>query len=190
MDYNNRHLYEMLESLYEFSEENIQLDHATLVDQFVANNLSKFATKERGIVLIENLRSRFLNGGQGLDGTRDTTLVPVADEHPRNGPFQSAYPRVPIYHHHLRLSDPLFRYAIIMSSPINSSKIATTISCKLTRTNFLLWKAQVVPILRGVQLYGYLDGTTPMPAAKMITRAAAEAREVDNLQHAAWVVQD
>nr|GFD02927.1 hypothetical protein [Tanacetum cinerariifolium] len=58
----------MLQSFYEFSWENIQLDHATQVDQFVANNLSKFATKERGIVLIENLRSRFLNGGQGLDG--------------------------------------------------------------------------------------------------------------------------
>ncbi|GKF61187.1 hypothetical protein Tco_0181241, partial [Tanacetum coccineum] len=51
-------------------------------------------------------------------------------------------------------------------------------------------KAKIVPILRGVQLYGYPDGTTPMPAAKMTTGAAAEAREVDNPQHAIWVVQD
>ncbi|GKA11843.1 hypothetical protein Tco_0691389, partial [Tanacetum coccineum] len=66
MDYNNRHLVEMLQSLYEFNGENIQLDHATLVDQFVASNLSKFGTKERGIMLIEHLRSRFLRSGEGL----------------------------------------------------------------------------------------------------------------------------
>lgn len=30
---------------------------------------------------------------------------------------------------------------------------------KLTRDNYLLWKAQVVPYLKGLQLYGYMDGS-------------------------------
>lgn len=76
------------------------------------------------------------------------------------------------------------------SSSINSAKIATAISCKLTRTNFLLWKAQVVPILRGVQLFGYLDGTIPKPAAKITTEAGENVAEVDNPQYALWFVQD
>ncbi|GJU69502.1 hypothetical protein Tco_1255761 [Tanacetum coccineum] len=67
MDYNKRNV-ELLRNLYEFSEENIQWDHAKVVDEFVASNPCKFSTKEVGIVLIENLRRRFLYGGHGLDG--------------------------------------------------------------------------------------------------------------------------
>ncbi|GJX93320.1 retrotransposon protein, putative, ty1-copia subclass [Tanacetum coccineum] len=63
------------------------------------------------------------------------------------------------------------------SLSLNSSKIATAITCKLTRTNFLLWKAQVVPILRGVQLYGYVDGTKPMPAITRTIGTGADARQ-------------
>ncbi|KAI3745574.1 hypothetical protein L6452_07974 [Arctium lappa] len=37
-----------------------------------------------------------------------------------------------------------FKSTSIMSTLVNSSTIATAITCKLTRTNFLLWKAQVV----------------------------------------------
>lgn len=73
---------------------------------------------------------------------------------------------------------------------INSSKISTAITCKLTRTNFLLWKAQVVPILRGVQLYGYLDGTTAKPAAMVTVGTGSDAREAANPNYEPWVVQD
>lgn len=76
------------------------------------------------------------------------------------------------------------------ASQINSAKIATAISCKLTRTNFLLWKSQVVPILRGVQLFGYLDGTIPKPNSKITTGTGADVREIDNPQYASWFVQD
>ncbi|XP_020262174.1 uncharacterized protein LOC109838115 [Asparagus officinalis] len=77
-----------------------------------------------------------------------------------------------------------------MSSFIKSSTIATAITCKLTRTNFLLWKAQVVPILRGVQLFGYLDGTTPMPVAMVTEGTDTDARQVLNPARATWIVQD
>jgi hypothetical protein len=43
-----------------------------------------------------------------------------------------------------------------MSSP---SSLAQPISENLTQDNFLLWKAQVVLIVRGAQLFGYLDST-------------------------------
>jgi hypothetical protein len=33
------------------------------------------------------------------------------------------------------------------------------VSEKLTRDNYMLWKAQVLPTVRGAQLMGYLDGT-------------------------------
>jgi hypothetical protein len=35
---------------------------------------------------------------------------------------------------------------------------------KLNKTNYSMWKAQVLPILRGAQLQGYLDGTNVTPA--------------------------
>jgi hypothetical protein len=35
---------------------------------------------------------------------------------------------------------------------------------KLNKTNYSLWKARVLPILRGAQLQGYLDGTNVAPA--------------------------
>nr|KAJ0214123.1 hypothetical protein LSAT_V11C400176850 [Lactuca sativa] len=63
------------------------------------------------------------------------------------------------------------------SAPVKSSTIATAISCKLTRTNFLLWKAQVVPILRGLQLFGHLDGTTPAPPQTLPGSTSAAAKE-------------
>lgn len=73
---------------------------------------------------------------------------------------------------------------------INSSKIATTVPCKLTRTNFLLWKAQVVPILRGVKLFGYLDGTIATPTAKITVGTGEAAKVEDNPAYDAWITQD
>lgn len=85
----------------------------------------------------------------------------------------------------------------IISAPVKSSTIATAISCKLTRTNFLLWKAQVIPILRGVQLFGHLDGTTPAPPEKVVTEpntaekeATEPAKTSPNPDYQTWVIQD
>nr|GMC82660.1 uncharacterized protein LOC109150755 [Ipomoea batatas] len=37
------------------------------------------------------------------------------------------------------------------------------VSIKLTSTNFLFWKAQLILFLRGQNLYGFVDGTHPCP---------------------------
>ena len=47
------------------------------------------------------------------------------------------------------------------------------INVKLTRTNYLLWKAQFLSYLRSQQLLGYVDGTIVAPE-KMITQATTE----------------
>lgn len=76
------------------------------------------------------------------------------------------------------------------STHINSSKIATAVTCKLTRTNFLLWKAQVVPIHRGVKLFGYLDGTNAKPVEKITVGTRDATKQKDNPEYETWVTQD
>ncbi len=37
------------------------------------------------------------------------------------------------------------------------------VTVKLTRDNYLLWKAQIVPYLKGQKVFGYVDGSISMP---------------------------
>lgn len=53
-----------------------------------------------------------------------------------------------------------------------------------------MWKAQVVPILRGVKLFGYLDGTTQAPTEKVTTGTGDAARQIDNPEYETWFTQD
>ncbi|XP_019193791.1 PREDICTED: uncharacterized protein LOC109187873 [Ipomoea nil] len=61
------------------------------------------------------------------------------------------------------------------------------ISLKLTATNYLFWRAQLVPFLRGQNLYGYVDGTLPCPPE---TLAGTSTTPAINPLHAIWVQQD
>jgi hypothetical protein len=49
--------------------------------------------------------------------------------------------------------------------PLFGSHHGSSVSEKLTRENYMLWKAQVLPTARGAQLLGILDGSV---AAKTI----------------------
>jgi hypothetical protein len=55
---------------------------------------------------------------------------------------------------------------MVSSSLTRSSTplLGYVIAEKLNKTNYSLWKARVLPILRGAQLQGYLDGTNVAPA--------------------------
>jgi hypothetical protein len=59
---------------------------------------------------------------------------------------------------------------------------------KLTCENFTLWKAQVVPAIRGAQLYGYIDGTVKAPPVEV--DGADANTKVPNPTYTAWVAQD
>lgn len=63
---------------------------------------------------------------------------------------------------------------------------------KLGRDNFLLWKATVLPPIRGAQLDGYLDGTIEAPAKTLDVQKADKSgtETVPNPEYARWIAQD
>ncbi|CAN6360802.1 unnamed protein product [Urochloa humidicola] len=50
------------------------------------------------------------------------------------------------------------------SSSSSVGSLGPPISEKLTRDNFLLWKAQILPAIKGARLIGILDGSSKAPA--------------------------
>ena len=69
-----------------------------------------------------------------------------------------------------------------------------TITEELTRDNFLVWKAQVLPHIRAAAMMGYLDGSIKEPAAVIVSKkdnaGKKEITETPNPEHAIWVTQD
>ena len=54
--------------------------------------------------------------------------------------------------------------ALTQNTSLHSlSSVHHLITIKLTRDNYLLWKAQIVPYLKGQHLFGFIDGTQPPP---------------------------
>uniref|UniRef100_A0A2N9FW36 Retrotransposon Copia-like N-terminal domain-containing protein n=1 Tax=Fagus sylvatica TaxID=28930 RepID=A0A2N9FW36_FAGSY len=85
-----------------------------------------------------------------------------------------------------------------ISAPLNSSSPTPSLinlhhvfTIKLNRDNYLLWKAQLIPYLRGQHLLGYVDGTTP-PPPQMIsqTSESGETSLLSNPAYAKWIQQD
>lgn len=67
-----------------------------------------------------------------------------------------------------------------------SLNAASQFSLKLTRENYPAWRAQIVPVLRGHNLMGYVDGSFPCPSQGV----QKEGKEVPNSDHEFWVCQD
>ncbi|XP_019172704.1 PREDICTED: uncharacterized protein LOC109168114 [Ipomoea nil] len=68
---------------------------------------------------------------------------------------------------------------------------------KLTTKNFLFWRTQLVPFLRGQGLLGYVTGDTPCPPATLKSPASGEAASsatttttTSNPAHGLWIQQD
>ena len=50
---------------------------------------------------------------------------------------------------------------------------------KLTRDNYLVWKAVVLPAIRGARVFGrYLDGTIKAPAEKILVEREEAGKKV------------
>jgi hypothetical protein len=66
---------------------------------------------------------------------------------------------------------------------------------KLTRNNHVLWRAQVLVVLQGAQLAGFLEGTTKAPVekihmAKKSGKEEGEAEEASNSAFELWKAQE
>jgi hypothetical protein len=71
---------------------------------------------------------------------------------------------------------------------IRSSSLHIT---KLTRTNYNLWHAQIIPYLRGQGVFGFIDGTLPPPSKILITAAGKTEENTDYEDElAAWTKTD
>ena len=75
-------------------------------------------------------------------------------------------------------------------SPTTLTTINHLITIKLTHDNYLLWKAQIVPSLKGQHVYGYLDGSTPNPPQVITIEANGDTQALQNPEFQHWHLQD
>jgi hypothetical protein len=61
---------------------------------------------------------------------------------------------------------------------------------KLTMSNFNLWKAQVMPAIRGAQLEGLLDGLDGAPPKEITVQADGKTIKKPNQEYGKWVARD
>jgi hypothetical protein len=62
---------------------------------------------------------------------------------------------------------------------------------KLKHDNYCLWKTQVVPQLKGVDVYGFVDGSKPAPPQQISTTSIiGVVTVVDNPYYSYWNSQD
>lgn len=78
----------------------------------------------------------------------------------------------------------------MMSSSFPMPPFAQLVTVKLARETHLLWKAQIVPILHGHQLLGFVDGSFPAPPKLIAVSSDADAEKVANPEYSAWLAQD
>jgi hypothetical protein len=82
-----------------------------------------------------------------------------------------------------------------MSSSSSSSGLATALGSPptqlLTRSNFLLWQALIVPAFRGANVMGLLDGTDRAPVKTIDSENSEKEKiKVENPAYVAWIARD
>lgn len=67
--------------------------------------------------------------------------------------------------------------------------MTNVVTVKFTPKNYLFWKAQLEPYFYDQDLFGYLDGTTPIPLKTvLITQIDNDCIfEISNLAYSHWV---
>jgi hypothetical protein len=75
--------------------------------------------------------------------------------------------------------------------PTHYPSLGPPVSEKLTRDNYILWRAQVLPPIRGAQLEGILDGSVKASAKFLEVVKDDKSKEVvPNEAYATWLKQD
>jgi hypothetical protein len=81
----------------------------------------------------------------------------------------------------------------IVSPPaatVAAPAVIPTITVRLDRNNYMLWRALTLTDLSGASLHGYLDGTTAAPSKTLTEGEGADARVVVNSEYHRWWTQD
>ena len=77
------------------------------------------------------------------------------------------------------------------SSAATSSPLSGQITERLTRTNYVLWRTQITPHLRGAGVFGYVDGSTAEPAEFVVGKDKdGKEATIPNPLHAVWFRED
>ena len=78
-----------------------------------------------------------------------------------------------------------------MSSSAANSTLSGQITERLTRTNYVLWRTQITPQLRGAGFFGYVDGSMPEPAKVVVSKDKDGKKEtIPNPLHSVWIRED
>lgn len=80
-----------------------------------------------------------------------------------------------------------------MASSSSSSSIfpfAVPVTEKLSRSNHTLWKAQILPTMRGALMMGYLDGTTRAPPKEIEAKQDEKIVKIPNQDYIQWMAKD
>jgi hypothetical protein len=76
------------------------------------------------------------------------------------------------------------------SSSAAPASLSIPVSEKLTRDNYRLWRAQVVPVIRVAQLKGFIDGSEKAPEKILEVEKDYKKITVANPDYAVWRVRD
>lgn len=88
--------------------------------------------------------------------------------------------------------DPIYQVFMASSSTSTPPSLhGQVVTEKLTKTNHVLWKAQVLATLRGTQMACFLDTTTEAPTKTIIvTKGDKDTEKVPNSAYVQWLAQE
>jgi hypothetical protein len=93
--------------------------------------------------------------------------------------------------HCIRATSPQPVTSTIMASSTSTNPLVShAISEKLSKNNFLLWKTQVLPIVCGARLEGFLTGASKAHEEFIITTSGDKEEKSVNPAHEAWITLD